>query len=287
MPARADHRAAVPSQRACPPVALLAALLALGGCAGAGDWVQTYPDVAARARTDPQAVADEAFAQWDELRGMVGSFQVRARRGVNSRTLDTQIYLLRDGFVEIQVLAPTLQSEGYVGAGRTEVGLWVAEDPCLYRGPNEPGAFGRALGIELTPEDIVATLMGFAVAAPDDATAAWDEEEGRVRVTRGNTTAWLHPVTRRFERSTVRTSSGMIRVELLEWAESGPPVPLRSRVEVEAEDVTLELRLAPEWRANPNGLNPAVFDQMPDVATECTLDELAREGGLLQRGFGG
>lgn len=150
------------------------------------------------------------------------------------------------------------------------------------------GAFGRALGIDLTPEDIVATLMGFAVAAPADAVATWDEEERRVRVTGGNTTAWLHPVTLRFEHSVVDTPSGQIRVEYLEWAADGPPVPLRSRVEVEAEDVTLELRLAPAWSANPRGLDAAFFDLIPiEGAADCPLDQLTREGGLLRRGFGG
>ena len=68
--------------------------LVLCGCARPADWLQTYPDIAARAQQQPQAVADEVYARWDGLQGMVGSYQVRARRGVSSRTIDVQIYLL-------------------------------------------------------------------------------------------------------------------------------------------------------------------------------------------------
>jgi len=256
------------------------------GCARGDNWVQTYPDVAARARQDPQSFLTAAQAQWDDLQGMVGSYQVRASRGISSRTLDTQIHLLRDGFVDIQVLAPTFTSEGYLAVGTREVAMWVSEDRCLYRGPNEPGAFGRALGLDLTPESIVATLMGFAVSSAGAATAVWDEGERRVRVSGGGTTAWLHPVTARFERMVVHADSGPIEVEYQDWSSDGPPVPLRIRVEVAAEDITLQLRLAPAWNANPAGLDTAFFDDMRvDGSIDCSLDQLAVEGGLLRRGL--
>lgn len=270
----------------CLAIGLLA-LFAVG-CAGSGDWLQTHPDVADRARDDPQSVLAAALAQWDGLRGLVGSYQVRASRGVRSRTLDTQIHLLRDAFVQIEVLAPTFTTEGFVGVSAREVGLWVSEDPCLYRGPNESGAFGRALGIDLAPEDVVAVLMGFAVPEALRAAAEWDEGERRVRVSGAGTTAWLHPVTARFERAVVDTSSGPISVQYQEWAAEGPPVPLRMRVEVAAEDITLQLRLAPAWSADPEGLVPAFFDELPpiDNAVDCPLADLEREGGLLRRGLG-
>ena len=267
-------------------VVVLAALSIAVGCARGDNWVQTYPDVAARARQDPASFLVAAQAQWDDLQGMVGSYQVRASRGISSRTLDTQIHLLREGFVQIEVLAPTFTSEGYLGVGTREVGLWVSEDRCLYRGPNEPGAFGRALGLDLTPESIVATLMGFAIPADTAVTSVWDEGEQRVRVSGGATTAWLHPVTARFERLMVSTASGPITVVYEAWSSEGPPVPLRARIEVAAEDITLQLRLAPTWNANPSGLNVAFFDDMRvDGSVDCPLDRLAVEGGLLRRGL--
>jgi hypothetical protein len=262
-------------------------MLLAAACARPDNWVQTNPDVAARARQDPQSFVAAAYARWDELRGMVGSYQVRASRGINSRTLDTQIYLLRDGFVEIQVLAPTSTSEGYLGVGTREVALWVAEDNCLYRGPNEPGAFGRALGLDLTPENIVAVLMGFAVPATPQATVSWDEGARRIRVAGAEVTAWLHPLSGRIERAVVSTASGPIVIEYEAWSEEGPPVPLRMSIEVAAEDITLQLRLAPKWNANPEGLDAAYFDDIyVRGATDCPLDQLAVEGGLLRRGLG-
>jgi hypothetical protein len=265
----------------------LLVLLSTTGCARPDNWVQTYPDIAARARQDPQSFLTETNARWDDLHGMVGSYQVRASRGINSRTLDTQFYLLRDAFVEIQVLAPTFTSEGYVGVGTREVGFWVSEDPCLYRGPNEPGAFGRALGLDLTPENIVATLMGYAVPQGGNITAAWDEGERRIRVVADGVTAWLHPVSGRFERVLIGTSSGAIDIEYQEWSADGPPVPLRMDIDVAAEGITLQLRLAPAWNANPEGLDEAFFDDIPvQDAVDCPLDQLALEGGLLRRGLG-
>lgn len=265
----------------------LLVVLAATGCARPDDWVQTYPDIAARARQQPQAVFEEAYARWNDLDSMVGSYQVRASRGVSSRTLDTQIYLLRDAFVEIQVISPTFTSEGYLGAGTKEVGLWVSEDPCLYRGPNVPGAFGRALGLDLTPENIVATLMGYAVPRGGDATATWDQGARRIRVTADGVTAWLHPLSRRFERVLVDTSSGPIDIEYREWSDDEPPVPLRMSIDVAAEDITLQLRLAPAWNANPEGLDRAFFDDMYVAgAVDCPLEQLAVEGGLLRRGLG-
>jgi len=264
---------------------LLGAMLA--GCAGADDWVKTQPDLAEQARSDPGAIVAAALAQWDGLRAMVGSYQVRASRGINSRTLDTQIYLLRDALVQIEVVPPTMITEGFVGVSRSEVGLWVSEDPCLYRGPNVPGAFGRALGIDLTPEDIVAALMGFAVPHPERATVSWDEAERRIRVTGSGTSAWLHPATLRFERFTVSTGAGTISGRYEAWMEGETPVPSRLRVEVEAEDITLQLRLAEKWNPNPTGLDAAFFDELPVQASrDCSLDALAADGGLLRRGLG-
>jgi len=274
--------------RAGKPALALALALLVSGCAGADDWLQTHPDVAERARRDPAAVAAQALRQWDQLRAVVGSWQVRASRGIHSRTLDTQIYLRRDALVQIEVMPPTMRSEGFVGVSSSEVGMWVSEDPCLYRGPNRPGAFGRALGIDLTPEDIVAVLMGFAVPYPERAAVSWDESERRIRVSGSGTTAWLHPVTMRFERFVVSTAAGPITGRYEEWMEGDVPVPRRTRVEVASEDITLQLRLADAWNPNPEGLDDAWFDELPLIATsvDCALETLTIDGGLLRRGLG-
>lgn len=275
-----------PSRVAALLSGLLVVLVATG-CARPDNWVQTYPDIAARARRDPQAFFAETYSRWDSLNSMVGSYQVRVSRGISSRTLDTQIYLLRDAFVEIQVIAPTFTTEGYLGVGTKEVGFWVSEDPCLYRGPNEPGAFGRALGLDLTPENIVATLMGYAVPHGGNATATWDQGVRRIRVVADGVTAWLHPASGRFERVLVDTSSGPINIEYLEWSGNDPPVPLRMNIDVMADGITLQLRLAPAWNVNPEGLDRAFFDDMYVAgAVDCPLEQLALEGGLLRRGLG-
>ena len=275
------------ADRRIPVSALLLALL-LSACARPDDWLQTQPDVAARARRQPQEVAAEARGRWDELRGLVGSYQVRASRGLSSRTIDVQIYLLRDRFVEMQVLAPTGSSEGYLGVGSREVRFWVSEENVLYRGANEPGAFERALGLELTPAQIVAVLMGFAVpGTAGEAVAVWDEEQRRVRVEGAGVTAWLHPARLRFERVVVNTPSGPIEVEYQAWTRDGPAVPQRLEVRVDAEDITLQVRLADAWYANPEGLDETYFGDTPVTgATEAPLEALAREGGLLRRGLG-
>jgi hypothetical protein len=54
-----------------------------------------------------------------------------------------------------------------------------------------------------------------------------------------------------------------------------------------AEGITLQLRLAPAWDTNPEGLDPAFFDDMYVAgAVDCPLEQLALEGGLLRRGLG-
>ncbi len=267
---------------------LLVAALLLSGCARPGDWLQTYPDIAARARQDPESFVLDVQSRWDDLRGMVGSYQVRASQGVGSRSMDAQIHLLRDRFVDIQVLAPTGSTEAYLVAGEREVGFWTADENRLYRGPNDPGAFGRALGIDLTPAAIVAVLMGYGVAVGDTQPAIrWDEAAQRIRVAGAGTVAWLHPVFGRYERVVVSTPSGPIEIEYEAWSETGPPVPLRMRIEVVAEEFTLELRLAAKWQSNPEGLDEAYFEVFPvSGAVEAPLSLLQAEGGLLRRGLG-
>ena len=267
---------------------LLVSALLVSGCARPDDWLQTYPDVAARARLDPESFVLEVQSRWDGLRGMVGSYQVRASQGVGSRTINTQIYLFRDRFVDIQVLAPTGSTEGYLVAGQNEVGFWTSDENRLYRGPNEPGAFGRALGIDLTPAAIVAVLMGYAVDAGDgQPSIEWDEAVQRIRVTDAGTTAWLHPLYGRFDRVIVSTPSGPIEIQYEAWSQTGPPVPLRIRIDVASEDFTLELRLAEPWQSNPEGLNEAYFEVYPvSGAVDAPLSLLQAEGGLLRRGLG-
>ena len=266
---------------------LLVSALLVSGCARPAGWLQTYPDIAARARQDPESFVLDVLSRWDNLHGMVGSYQVRASQGVGSRTMDIQIYLLRDRFVDIQVLAPTGSSEGYLVAGASEVGFWTSDENRLYRGPNDPGAFGRALGIDLTPAAIVAVLMGYGFdAGGGQPSIQYDEAAQLIRVTEAGTTAWLHPVFGRFERVVVSTPSGPIEIEYDAWSQAGPPVPLRIRVEVASEDFTLELRLAAAWQSNPEGLE-AYFDVYPvSGAVDAPLSLLQAEGGLLRRGLG-
>ena len=271
-------------------VACLAFGLLAAACARPDDWIETYPDIAAQARQEPQAFLSDVYDRWGDLRGMVGSYQVRASRGVSSRTLDTQIFLLRDRFLEIQVLSPAATSEGYLVSGRNEIGFWTSEENYLYRGAIEPGEFGRALGLDLEPEDIVAVLMGFGVSWKDGTApvASWDESRRRIRVEgETGTIAWLHPVAARFERVVVSTDSGPIEITYEEWAGSGPPIPLRMTIEVPEEDVTLRLRLAAAWHANPEGLDEEYFEVLPvGGALEAPLSQLAADGGLLRRGLG-
>jgi len=96
----------------------------------------------------------------------------------------------------------------------------------------------------------------------------------------------LHPVSGRFERVDVNTTSGLVEIEYEAWSEVGPPVPLRMRVEVPAEDITLQLRLATTWQSNPKGLDKTYFDVYPvSGAVDAPLSLLQVEGGLLRRGF--
>jgi len=266
----------------------MAAMLA-SGCAGASSPPEPAPEVAALARQDPQAFYEDVRRQWEGLQGLGGSYQVRASRGISNRTLDTQIYLLRDAFVTIEVLAPgTATAEGYLTAGRAEVGFWISEENRLYRGGLEPGAFGRALGLELEPADIVAVLMGYGVpgGGGEPPAASWDESRQRIRVDRGRLSAWLHPQTRRFERVVADGGSGPIEVIYEAWAEAPAPVPLRLTIALAAEGLTLRLRLAERWHADPAGLKPSFFDVLEvSGAVETPLEQLAVGGGLLRRGL--
>ena len=254
------------------------------------DWVETNPDIAARARGEPQAFLTDVFRQWEDLQGMVGSYRVRVSRGLGSRTLDTQIFVLRDGFFELDVLSPAATTEGYLVAGRTEIGFWANEEGRLYRGPLESGAFGRALGIDLEPEDVVAVLLGFGVAwqGGNRPRAEWDEAERRIRVSNDSgAEAFLHPVLARFERVSFSTSQGRIEVAFEEWATEPAPLPTRLTIRVPDEDISIEMRLAQRWQANPDGLNPEYFDvRSPGGGVvEVPLELLALEGGLLRRGL--
>jgi len=271
-------------------VACLAFGLFAGACARPDDWIETYPDIAARARQEPQAFLSDVYDRWRDLHGMVGSYQVRASRGVSSRTLDTQIHVLRDRFIDIQVLSPAATSEGYLVSGRSEIGFWTSEENYLYRGAIEPGEFGRALGLDLEPDDIVAVLMGFGLPRKDGTApvASWDESRRRIRV-EGETgnIAWLHPVSARFERVVVATATGRIEITYEAWTESGAPVPLRMTIHVPDEDIILRLRLAASWVANPEGLIPEEFDVFAVRGSiEAPLSRLAADGGLLRRGLG-
>ena len=130
--------------------------------------------------------------------------------------------------------------------------------------------------------------MGYGVdiGSGDHLSVQWDETVQRIRVTLAETSAWLHPVSGRFERVLVRTASGLIEIEYEAWSEVGPPVPLRMRVEVPTEDITLELRLAAAWQSNPKGLDKTYFDVYPvSGAVDAPLSLLQAKGGLLRRGL--
>ncbi|MEC7901223.1 MAG: hypothetical protein VX385_05300, partial [Acidobacteriota bacterium] len=164
---------------------LLVSALLLSGCTRVGPSLETYSDVADRARQDPQSFVLEAHSRWNNLLGMVGSYQIRSSQGVGSQTMNTQIYLLRDRFLDIQVLAPTGSTEAYLVAGESEVGFWASDENRLYKGPSHPGEFGRALGINLSPAAVVAVLMGYGVdiGSGDHLSVQWDETVQRIRVT--------------------------------------------------------------------------------------------------------
>lgn len=271
-------------------------------CGGNG-WLGDHPDVAARAQANPGAFVEPAFARWGGAITLSGAYQLRASRGIGRRTFDLAVSVQRPDRVDISVLDPTGAIQAFVRANPREVGLYLAEDRVLYRGPATREAFERALGLGLAAGDAVAVFLGYGVDRDTrgPGIAAWDDGARRVRVDwEPGSSLWLHPVQELFDHVRHRSDRGTLSAELLEWMEVTPesapggpaasaadmavPVPSHVDIEVEPDGFGLELRLLAPPRLN-HRLPEAIFEvqRVPGVV-ELPLDELAREGGLFRRG---
>ena len=227
---------------------------------------------------------EEAFARRSGLTGLVGSYRVQVSKGLGRRSLNIYVEAQSPDLLRVEVLSPTASSEGYLIAGHEEVGLWLAEERRLYRGPSGDPSFARALGLDLTASDAVGLLLGYG--APEGGTSRWDEAERRIRVDAGqHVTGWLHPVTLRFERLRFVGSGPVVEAELADWAEEPAPVPRQIVLEVPDEDMRLRLWLAASWSANPDFPPDSFSVAAPPGTVEVPLESLAQEGGLLRRGL--
>ena len=293
----------------CPaPAVLLAGCLSLASaCAAGGGWVQDFPDVAERARTSPESFVAPAFEPYAAARGLASSYALRASRGLGRASVDLFISVQRPDRLRIEVLNPAALAEGLLVANEAEVGMWVAEEGVLYRGARSPGAFERALGLEIAPEDAIALLLGYG--ADRDrygvANAVWDERARRVRVDLASRASlWLHPVGLRFDR--VRHHGGFssaVDARITDWGPvaegtrapgtpgvagallggGAPQLPTEITIEVEDDGLRLELRRRRGAVFNPE-FPPGSF-AIPELrgATVLPLDALVYEGGLLRR----
>lgn len=260
-------------------------VLGITACGG-GNWVQSHPDIAQRARTAPEGFVQPALDRWAKAEALTASYTLRVAKGIGRKSFDLSISVHRPADVDMLVLDPTGGIQAYLRSNVAEVGLYVAEDRVLYRGQNTRAAFERALGFDLEAADAVALVLGYA-ANRDSlplGRAVWDEERRRIRVDHGEEfSVWLHPVTQNFDRVVRRGPQGTVTAEVLEWAEMIFPVPRRLTLEVEPEGYGIELTMLGNVRLNPEF--PAGFFEI-DVAPGTTvlpLEELAREGGLFRR----
>lgn len=274
-------------------VALLAAAL-LPACAGGG-WIADHPDIAERARANPEAFVEPTFARWDGLETLSGAYQLRAARGIGRRTFDLAVSVRRPDQVDISVLDPTGAIQAYLRADSREIGLWFAEDRVLYRGPATRDAFERALGLDLSAADAVAVFLGYGLAA--DAlsgreTAVWDEEARRVRVdAETRSRAWIHPLESRVDRVEHRSGAGVLEAEIREWSAVGAegdtglsyPIPSLVELSVEPDGIGLTLRLLASPRVGHDLPHDLFEIQVPPGTLELPLEELARQGGLFRR----
>lgn len=177
---------------------LVAALALLPACAGGDNWIESHPEVADRARAEPDRFTSAAWRQWEPVDALTGSYGLRVSRGVGSRSFDVSFVVQRPDRLEISFHDPTGAIEAFLIHGPGEIGLYFAEDRVLYRGASRPGAFERALGLELAPADVVAAVIGHAVVGGVDGSSTpvseWDEEARRIRVDGARAVGWLHPV---------------------------------------------------------------------------------------------
>lgn len=261
-------------------VAVVATLPALSGCGGAG-WVETAPDVADRARAEPEWFVEAAWAQWEEAGpGLhAGSWRVEASRGVTSTAMDVYVLALPPASIRVSVLAPQGTTEAVLVAGPDEIGLWDRAEGVAYAGAAAPGAFGRALGLALEPADAVGTIFGYGLVPERIDAVEWVEERQRIQVTGGDAVAWLHPMTRRYER--LSFAAGAVEARLADWREGEWPQPGRIELRVSGDDLRLDLELTGHNRLSPD---PAMFvPERPPGHAVLPLEELARQGGLLDR----
>ena len=270
------------------PAVICVLLLLAGGCARGG-WVETYPDLAQQARTQPASLVEQATVETTGLQRLYGSYRLEARRGAGSRSIDLVVMAEIPDRLSIEMLAPTGQTEAYLKSSSTAVALWIGEENRLYRGPAGDGAFAAALGLDLSVQDAVSTLLGRLPGwtGLGSGEVGWDEKEQRIRVDTGvSTVGWLHPVTLRFDRMQFLGRGAPTEVLWPEWSNDPGVVPRVIEIDVPTENIELHLRLASSWLADPP-LVDTDFEVavLPAGTQELSLDVLAAEGGLLHRGF--
>lgn len=269
---------------------VLLLLIATVGCAGGG-WVKDRPEVAARARADPGGFVAPALEQLGVLQGLRSNYAMRVTRGIGGRSFDLYVSAQRGGMIDILVQAPTGITEAYLRANEREVGMFVREDMVLYSGPAGRDAFARALGFGLSAQDAVAALLGYGVERDSlpAGVAAWDAKLRRVRIDHGSeVSAWLHPLTLRFDRVEHRAGQGLVIVQVQEWravllGEEFVSIPARLSLEVDPDGYGISLRLVGEPEINPR-YDAGYFElQRPPSVLELPLSDLARDGGLFRR----
>jgi hypothetical protein len=261
----------------------LVALLVVAGCAGR-NWTSDHPDVAARAQTDPEGFIEPAVAQWADLVGVAGSYQMRVAKGVGRGSADMAISARRPADLDIVVLGPSGAIEAYLRVNQYEVGLSFAEDRVVYRGPSSGAAFETALGFDLSAADAVAVLLGYGITDADraGASATWDSKARRVRLAASGVQAWLHPVTQRFDRILHSQGHDTVDARIQSWLPA-PPIPDQLRLQVEPDGYRLDLTLSGSPTVNPD-FPAGFFDvDVPPGFEVRPLSELAAEGGLFRR----
>ena len=279
---------------------------------GGGGWLDDHPDIAELARRDPDRFVEAAWSQWAAVRTLSGSYTMRVARGIGRRTFDVSIAVIRPNWLIIDVLAPTGSIEASLVANPDEVGLLVTEERVIYRGPATAEAFQQALGFDLSVEDAVAVLIGYALdRTVGGVTASWDDDARRIRVDQGvRASSWLHPVSLVFDRTELHAAgAAAVEVEIEETrrvevppeaagaAGSGerlelPPgvasegVPVPTLLDLQLRDEGYGIRLTLLGGADLNRELPASYFEVADRPGFVTLplSELARDGGLFRRG---
>lgn len=246
--------------------------------------MDTAPDVADRARSEPRWFVDDVWRRWEEagIELHAASWRVEASRGVASTALDAYVLARPPASIRVSVLAPQGTTEAVLVAGPAEIGLWDRAEGVAYVGAAEPGAFGRALGLALEPPDAVGTILGYGLTPERIEAVEWVEQEQRIRVTGGGAVGWLHPMARRYERLTF--AAGAVEARLDGWEGDSWPLPGRIEIRVADDGLRLELEISNRNRLAPD---PSMFEpETPPGYPVLPLAELARQGGLLDRELG-